>query len=242
MKRIKMMGLCLVAAFALSAVGSSVASAEEAPEFTTKTAVGTVAGSVEVKGYQELPGKLKGQTSGISVECLTGNSTGWVTGPKTLANNVTIFHGCQVSGYPCQNGTESGVITTNKLAGTLGFVAKEMPGVRYEPETGTENASFECGGGAVLIKSVGRLFGSLSGASGTTVALNKLASKSTLLFAESKNRQKYKQWYLGSVELPNELKTILNKYPTYTTEEEGTTEISKFVLTTNPLGQLGITK
>src|SRR5450759_5071232 len=184
MKRIKMMGLCLVAAFALSAVGSSVASAEEAPEFVTKAAVGTVAPNVEVKGTQALPGKLKGQTSGISVECLTGNSTGWVTGPKTLANNVTIFHGCQVSGYPCQNGTESCVITTNKLAGTLGFVAKEFPGIRYEPETGTETASSYRCVGAVLCKSVTGLFASRSHPTGPTLSANNLAARCTLACAQ----------------------------------------------------------
>lgn len=181
MKRIKMMGLCLVAVFAMSVVASSVASAVtyEQPVFYGKATVGT-----EVKlpiGFTATVGEANLETSPAHsvVKCdpvgFPGSAVGEVTGSTKTAGNITTFQGCTLSGFKCESGpvgVNEGVIITKTLDGTLGQIATSGKiGIKLFPHTGTELAAFTCDGGAtpVVVRTNGAghgVIGELSGASG----------------------------------------------------------------------------
>jgi len=203
MKRIRIMGLCLVAAFAMSVAAASSASAA-APEFVTKASVGgTVPSEIATTGTMKA-GYLEG-ASKSKVSCTGGSSTGVINGPKSTIKNVTTFTGCNTLGglLKCNNfpvyveevptGWPEGVIQTPDLAGTLAAVTTKIPGIRYyneEKPISGPTAEFVCGEGAVQIKTIGSLIGTLKG-SKTTVAESVLGKTAALAFAQSKGLQKY---------------------------------------------------
>jgi hypothetical protein len=144
MKRIKVVGLCLVAIFALSAVAASGASAAEVGEcikqakpykgnFTEKSCQ-TVSGTKEGK-YEFSPGvkpensaftaktktaSLKGAAG--TIECKKSASVGTWTGSKSQEQTVT-FESCEFKGEvvgECHSaGKGPGIIETNKLDNTI---------------------------------------------------------------------------------------------------------------------------
>jgi hypothetical protein len=157
MTRFRLMGLCLLAACALSALGAASASAQ-APEFgrcikkakaegtgfadskCTKAGTGTKA------KYEWLPGAVKrGQTSvggvgiletvsKLAVKCATESSVGEYSGTKEVKNLIVKFKGCSSGPFECTSeGHENGELETKKLEGIVGiekraFVeAKEVP-------------------------------------------------------------------------------------------------------------------
>ncbi len=165
-------GLALVAAFALSAVAVSSASAA-LPEFlycakqTTKTFLYTeskcATDSAKKEGeYEKLPvpsgshitftstsGKgvletLKGHT----IKCSADTDKGEVTGPKLVAKVVVTFTGCKASVLTepaCESGSTSGTIETKALMGTLGYIkAKTEVGVLLQGESSATSAEFHC--------------------------------------------------------------------------------------------------
>jgi hypothetical protein len=237
MKRIRIMGLCLVAVFAMSVVASSVASAA-APVFYTKASPGEVAPTVPFTGT--LGAAFLEGKSGTKITCTAGTATGEVTGATTTKNNVTTFTGCETSGFKCESGATEGVIVTNVLEGTLGNVTATTAGVRLFPEAtgrGTELAAFSCAGGAVPVKVKGSVIGSLSGSSGKTVAEGKFGTSQKLSFAETKGVQKYNKFLVGQGEAGEEQLESSVSGGAY--EKSGQSVIA--TLKTNPAGNLGNT-
>ena len=113
MKRIRIIGVCLVAACAMSLAASSVASAA-APEFTTKAAVSSVpvaTGPVAFKGTfgaSYVQGKISGFANRVYCSDVPPGAgmIGEVTEPKRVENTVSTLTGCEKpfgSGKPCEN-------------------------------------------------------------------------------------------------------------------------------------------
>jgi hypothetical protein len=111
MKRMRIMGLCVVAAFVLSACAASIATAE--PVFLTKT---VVAEGVKIPIAATLGAAFLEGKSGSKITCTGGKSTGEVTGPKTAKKNVSTFVGCVTGEFKCESaGQAEGVIVTKSL-------------------------------------------------------------------------------------------------------------------------------
>jgi hypothetical protein len=195
MKRMRMMGLCLVAVFALSIVASS---ATASPVFYTKVAVGgTASGPIKFTGTLGAA-FLEGEVSKTKIECEKGTANGEVTGATTTKNNVTAFTGCKTGTFKCENAA-AGEIQTKKLQGELGALTASVPGIRLFDEgtgKGGELATFTCASGSIGVKVKGSVIGSLSGAAGNTVGEGKFASTNKLTFAETAGKQKYNK-FLG---------------------------------------------
>lgn len=145
MKRMKMMGLCLVAVLAFAAVASATASAA-APEFGR--CVAHVGGKfsdanckvnaleVSKEKYEwtstilkpNFTSKLKEgiptleTVGGTKVTCKTESSTGTINSSKSVAGVNVTFGGCETSGLKCATaGQAEGVIVTSALEGVLGI-------------------------------------------------------------------------------------------------------------------------
>jgi len=149
MKRIKIMGLALVAVFALVAIAASSASAtpgyfgcvKQAVKTEGKFAKGCTAAGT---GYEIQPSVGKGKAAkskggpanlvvvvppGVSaefpegatihIECATNKGVSTSTLPNLVSKAVTTFSKCKVLGSPCQSGTKKETITTNSLSGEL---------------------------------------------------------------------------------------------------------------------------
>jgi len=238
MKRIRVIGVCLVAAFAISAVASVGASAFT-PEFYGKAAVGTTVAPIPFTGT--LGAAFLEGKGGTKITCKAGTANGEVTGPTTTQNNTTTFTGCEVGGFPCEN-AGAGTIKTNTLEGVLGSVASKKDGIRlYNQSTkkGGILASFECAGGTVKVVVTGSVIAEASGASGTSIALGKLPSGAhSLAFAESKGIQKYTKFLAGEGEAGTEqLESSTNGGA-----PEPSGQSVKVTLATSPAGQLGYTE
>lgn len=194
MKRIRIVGLALVAVFALSVFAASASALE--PVFYTKVEYGQTA-NTHIKFTGTLGAAfLEGQVSKTKIECVKGTATGEVTGPKTTENNVTLFKECQTGGIPCKN-QGSNEILVKTLKGELGEVKAGIPGQRLFDQAGGKGAvlaEFECGGLPVKVK--GSVIGQLSGAAGNTVSEGKFASSNKLTFAEAGGVQKWSK-FLG---------------------------------------------
>jgi hypothetical protein len=179
MKRIRIVGLCLIAVFALSAVAASAASAAPPEFFTCVKAVPKNTGNYtdkecSVKASPAGTGKYerasavgitdssKTKTAVLStpaiggkVTCKKSAGTSKITGPKSDEDSVT-FVDCTSEGKPCQNiGGASGVIKTNPLLTTL-VSATEEEFTALSGRGGIQ-AEFECGG--VVIKTKGYTIG-----------------------------------------------------------------------------------
>jgi hypothetical protein len=142
MKRIRIIGLALVAMFAMSAVASATASAA-LPELVNSSGVELVKKNFTIKSGA---GKLE-STLG-TVECSSDTGSGKVTGLKTDEATVT-FKGCKLAGTSttCQSGAEAGVIVTNALKSEVVYIKSTEPkevGVKITP-VGTLLAKFSCG-------------------------------------------------------------------------------------------------
>jgi hypothetical protein len=193
MKSMRMMGLALVAVFALSIAAST---ATASPVFYTKVVVGgTASGPIKFTGTLG-PAFLEGQVSKTKIECSAGTANGEVTGATLTKKNVTVFTGCKSGTFKCENGAE-GVITTKSLEGELGALTASVPGIRLFDEgtgKGGELAAFSCAGGSIGVKVKGSVIGSLSGAAGNVVGEGKFASTNKLTFAEAAGIQKYNKF------------------------------------------------
>ena len=110
--RIRMIGLALVAVFAMSAIVASAASAalpEQLP------ATGKFTGTSGASTFETLKGE--------KVKCTSDTITGEITGAKTSKSTIT-FKGCEGLGLKCNtSGAGSGEIVLN-VTGTLVYIMK----------------------------------------------------------------------------------------------------------------------
>src|ERR1700691_33037 len=178
MKRFKIIGLCLVAAFAFSAVVAS-ASVAALPEwhgpfpkpFTSLSGPGTL----------ETAGAMKNK-----IKCASDGNVGEITAAKAGVVLVT-FLGCKQGINPCRNeGTEN--IMTEKLKMTLGYINEttKLVGVALEPEAGKKEplAKFHCDidGVEAIVEVKGSVIGDIT-------PVNTLTDLYTLSFVQSKGVQ-----------------------------------------------------
>jgi hypothetical protein len=158
MRRITITGICLVAAFALTALAAASASAalpeiyechkQTGGKYTekkcTKEASGKTAGKYELGPWGSLSGAKKGKeikgtskaaalhAGGTEIKCKSSTSTAYLTGPKTEGEVNVAFKGCEALGHPCNSITpkgKSGEIKTKELQGKLGFLEGKSPEV-----------------------------------------------------------------------------------------------------------------
>jgi hypothetical protein len=224
MKRIRIVGLALVAVFAMSVVASTASAA--GPVFYTKAELGAVAPTKIPFTATVGAAFLEGKTSKSKISCTdtAGGGSGAVgetTSAKITENNVTTFTGCETGGIPCTSATQaSGVIVTKALKGFLGDVTLgKIAGVRlYSQASGRGGvlAEFECGAGVAKVVVTGSVIGSLSGSSGKTVAEGKFAASQKLTFTESAGAQKYTIFAAGTGEggeVAEQLTSTINGSP-----------------------------
>ena len=146
MGRMKVAGLCLCAAFAMTSAFAGVASAT--PAFWTKAPIGAVAPTIPFKGTFNTS-FLEGKVTLSKVTCTSGTVTGEVTGQKTTRNIAVLFKGCEAASFPCENqGVGSKEIKTDTLEGELGdVIALTRAGLRLFSQAqgpGGEFAAFTC--------------------------------------------------------------------------------------------------
>jgi hypothetical protein len=175
MKRMRILGLALVAVFAFAAIGASAASAAlpayfactkvEGGKFVKKCgheAVGT-----EKAGYEPVQGRGKNKVAkGKSkpgtkatlytpalkseISCASFKSVQNITASgEGVEKLVATFGKCTTLGKNCTSaGAKKGSIVTPALSGQLGYVNKaaKTVGVALKPETGEFDAVFECEG------------------------------------------------------------------------------------------------
>jgi len=202
-KRIRAIGLGLVAVLAMSAVVAASASAV-VPE-RGKCATGT---EFENKGCTVSGAKNKFKwvpnvktaftaTSGAAtlrsftpegaelpaVECVKSKSKGSFIGPKGSEFTIT-FEQCSSLKENCTGGAKAkpGQIVTNKLEGTLGFISPGVVGEDIKAVGGGVLASFKCGANTVETD------GSVVGEIGSGV-YNTAAATETLVLKELGGKQ-----------------------------------------------------
>lgn len=162
MKRIRMVGLCLVAAFAISAVISATASAA-LPEW-----VPTQNGTQALKGVS---GASKLESPGLPpIECKTAKAAAKLAGTKEITKLKVTFKTCSAEGGAkvCSTkATKPGLIKTNLITGTLGYLEKASTkvGVKLVPATSKPFATFTCGegAGAIKVEVTGATYGEITG-------------------------------------------------------------------------------
>jgi hypothetical protein len=206
MKRLRIVGLCLVAAFALSAITVASASAT-APEFgkcekvtsggaykdagCTKPETGTkgkynwVADATGVKFKAHMTGSLatlEGE-KGSKITCTAEhNENAAYTGPKTVGNIVAEFEGCETSGLKCHSaGAGEGDITTNPLEGLLGNEKPKKLEVQLHGPGHGALAEFECSSAVKIV---------VTGCVAHPVTTDKMELNVTEKFTQSKGEQK----------------------------------------------------
>jgi hypothetical protein len=161
MKRMSIVGLCLIAAFAMSAIAVTSASAS-APEFgkCIKKAVAsgegfsdagctlhvTTGAKFEWKNWESIT--HKGATSVMTSELATLESEGGtkisckhqhtpafqITGEKTVNGVVGEYEECASSAVPCENTATSGDINTTVLEGEIGVEKFGLKEGKPEPK------------------------------------------------------------------------------------------------------------
>jgi hypothetical protein len=185
MKRIKIIGLALVAVFAISAVAAASASAE--PEFKPKNSAFPVKFS-----SSSTTNKTKLETeAGRKVECTGLNSSGELTAARKAGSIVVHFTKCKaiLGGLTpaCKTtGAAAEEIITKTLAAKPVFIegktaAKEERGLDVEPATaGGAFAEFECAGTTLVVKNgtaaknsvIGRIPAAFVGKQSKTAEIN----------------------------------------------------------------------
>jgi hypothetical protein len=214
MKRMRILGLCLVAAFALSIVAVSSASAAPAFYECAKQTGGKYedkACSKEAKEAKKAKYELKegigkgkvfkgkGKKATLHTPAVGGEITctgfkdeGKLTSPTTEGKVVSIFTGCATSGKKCVSaGEKAGTIKTNDLDGGLGEIeGGSGVGVDLKAESGKYLAEFECEG--LTVKVEGSVIGEQAG------DINKFSKTSEDIFAvNGSDLQQYKHFKGG---------------------------------------------
>jgi len=169
MKRVKVLGLCLIAVFAFSAV---VAASSQAGKYNH--------GPIKVESVGE--GEAELGNSVANIRCKSHTAKSEIVGPNEARNVVSLYKGCEVAGkgIPCGN-VGSAEIQTEKLVSKLAWVnkSKSEAGADFKPESGEHLAVFDCKGFAE-VKVYGAIIGSIPPAD-----LNTNTSTGKLTFQES---------------------------------------------------------
>jgi hypothetical protein len=208
----RILGLALVAVFALVAISAASASAAE-PAFyeCAKEAGGKYAKGCTSEGgkggytLREGIGKkhaFKGKGGaatlhtpavGGEVKCTAFKDSGELTSPTTEGKVVSTFSGCESLGKKCASpGAKAGTIVTNPLKGSLGYLnkAKHEVGVDLSPESGKYLAEFSCEG--LEVKVEGSVIGQIT-------PVNTFTKSTTTTFeVNAEGYQKYKSFEGGS--------------------------------------------
>jgi hypothetical protein len=191
MRRIKVMGLCLVAVAALASVAvSSASAAPELYECAKAAKVGkTYTGNYNNKScsepnsknegkYQLQPGigkakafKGSGKVAtlhtpaiGGEVACKTNKSSGKNSSTTHQSGVIAEFKTCTSLGKKCTSaGEKAGTIKTNPLEGSFGYISKSplKVGVELVGEGGKDSADFTCEG--LVIETKGAVIGEITG-------------------------------------------------------------------------------
>jgi hypothetical protein len=189
--RLRTLSVGLIAAIAV-VLGAGTALAAE-PEFVTKAAVGQTAGAVPFAGTTGLA-ILEGKAGNGKIICYgDGSVSGEATGPKTLSDVVIVMTRCEGSFEVTTPGYPMGTVVTKPLTGVLGTVSPGVPGIKLFSEAeGRDGIVSEAdeAGESIPLKFRGELTGTITGASGESVASAKLPSSLKLTFAEKKGVQK----------------------------------------------------
>lgn len=216
MRRIRIAGLCLIAALAMSALAAASASAT-APEigrcikkakaegkgFTSANC--TVAGEGTKAKYEWLPGPGKGKftstggvgvlstVGGSTVECKTESSAGEY---KPGGNNkeetgvIVTFTGCKSAGLACTSkGAKSGELVTNELEGTVGWENKALKKTALElfpAKSVTSGFFIEFECVGLLVKVKGHVL--------VPIKNDAMKETETLKFVAKKGKQKPEKW------------------------------------------------
>ena len=173
MKRFKIIGLCLVAAFALSAFVASAAFAVN-PEWLGYPLHFTSLG---------LASKLK--AGGTSITCVHVDNLGYITGPQSGWVLVT-FLGCKLANkFPCKStGANEEEIMTSLLNMTLGYINKKAKDVGVALSATGPLAEFSCNDEGVPFPAVVK-----HSVVGLITPINTKAKEFALKFEESGGKQ-----------------------------------------------------
>jgi hypothetical protein len=199
----KIMGLCLVAVFAMAGFATASASAAEpeyyechkgvtgsgpfsdkhcsvvaAPgkgKYTLQPGIGTKGKAFKGKG-----GAATLHTPAVKgeVTCKSFKDTGFVNTPKTQNKVISTFTSCVSLGKKCTSpAAKSGSIVTKNLSGEIGYISKSplKVGAELHAETGTTLAEFSCEG--LEIVTSGAVIGEQTG------DINTFSKSSTATFA-----------------------------------------------------------
>jgi hypothetical protein len=210
--KLKVLGLSLIAVFAVMVAVSSAASAAQPTFYECAKVAG---GKYEKKckalqsgkgkgGYEKVPGIGKGKefkgkggsatlhTPGVGeVKCTSFKDEGKLTSPTTEGKVVSIFSGCTSLGKKCASpGEKAGTIKTNDLAGETGEISGGSgAGVDLKAETGTVLAEFNCEGLSIVVT------GSVIGEETPVNTFTK--TESTIFQVTGEGYQKYKSFVGG---------------------------------------------
>jgi hypothetical protein len=219
MKRFKVMGLCLIAAFAVTAMAASSAFAA-APEFgrcLAKTGgkfsdAGCVKGVTTGGKFEWNPGPgpkpnfhsaIKSGTTATletvgktKITCTNEESPGEFKNAKEVGGVVAKFNGCKTSGLACTTtGDAAEEITTHSLGGVVGVEklgtthATDKLAVELHSESGNI-AEFSCAGLPVIVH----------GSVLHPVSANKMLLTATEKFAATAGEQKPDKFVGGPVD------------------------------------------
>jgi len=176
MKRMRVMGLCLVAVFAVGA--ATAASASALPEFTGPFP----------KAFTSTSKASLFETVGANkTKCSADTNSGAITGPQSGEIKI-VFTGCKLGKTPCNTlGVPPGTIATSLLSMRIGYInkAKKEVGADLVEPAGLPILEYGCGS-SVFVHVVGSVIGRIT-------PINKLVTPSgvfKLKFAQALGVQK----------------------------------------------------
>lgn len=215
MTRLRVVGACLVAAFAVGAIGVASAAAQEAPEMGrclahaggkyTNDLCTTLAKGKKVGKYEWEPGAVKNKFSGVGgaatletvnkvkVTCKAETSHGEFTSAKTVGNVAVTFTGCEALEFLCKTtGAAEGEIAVNLLSGTLRWetATKSKVAIDLIPQTGELFVEFNCGPIPVAVR----------GSVMTNIPANKIETVFEEKFTAKSGKQKPEYYYTATGE------------------------------------------
>jgi hypothetical protein len=211
MTRIRVIGPVLVAIFAIGAIASASAFAE--PTFST---------TAKFTGKQIGTGNLETPSGLEKVECKTGESPGEIVNSTQTKKVVVKFEKCKSLLGSCKTaGASAEEIRTSTLKGELGLVGTNEAAEALEPESGTVEATFECGGLGITVK------GGVACAIGPT---GKAQTTSKLACEGSGGAQKFTSFNGSSTKTTRTVELITEKGgKTTKSDESATAEITASV-------------